>query len=85
MDKVKHPFIVIRPLDGKVEPEDCDKDLGFYRVRVSEYDLEVHPAQSIIRRALVVPDYNTPGDYFVVDIDPDMFSQLNKFCSHQFL
>ncbi|KAH9828716.1 uncharacterized protein C8Q71DRAFT_799953 [Rhodofomes roseus] len=85
VDGIEHPFIVVRPLDGAVEPEDRDKDLGFYRVRQSEYDLEVHPAQSIIRGALIIRDHDNIGDHFAVDIDPDMFCRLNTFRARQFL
>ena len=83
---IQHPFIVIHPYDGAVEAQDIDKELGFYRLRLSEIDAEVFPAHTIIRGALVVPDYATPGgsDSFVIDTDPDMFCRLNSLRSARF-
>lgn len=73
------PFIVIRPYNGEVEAQDTDRELGFYCVCSGEVYLEVFPASSILRGALIVPDYTTPptSDSFVVDTNPDMFCRLN--------
>ncbi|KZT70542.1 hypothetical protein DAEQUDRAFT_667378, partial [Daedalea quercina L-15889] len=83
---VQHPFIVIRPYDGDINSKERDARLGFYRVSHSRVTAEVFPAYSIIRGALIVPDHSSPGksDFFVMDIDPDMFCRLNSLRSHRF-
>ncbi|KAH9844247.1 uncharacterized protein C8Q71DRAFT_826723 [Rhodofomes roseus] len=81
-----HPFVIVKPLDGPVEPQERDRVLGFYRVQPSAYDVEVLPAQAIIRGALVTPDHGSPAgrSYFVVDNDPDMFCRLNSLRRNRF-
>ncbi|TFY65027.1 hypothetical protein EVJ58_g2245 [Rhodofomes roseus] len=81
-----HPFVIVKPLDGPVDPQERDRVMGFYRVQPSAYDVEVLPAQAIIRGALVTPDHGSPASrsYFVVDHDPDMFIRLNSLRRNRF-
>ena len=74
-----HPFALVQPLDvrtGQRTPK--DKVLGLHRVRQRERkNCEFISAHSIIRGALLAPDFDKRGDYFVVDvIDADMYFRL---------
>lgn len=83
---LQHPFIIIRPYDGVVEARETDRELGFYCVCLSDIDMEVFPAGTIIRGALIVPDFTAPcqSDSFVIDTDPDMFCRLNALRATRF-
>ncbi|KAJ7939592.1 hypothetical protein B0H13DRAFT_1586832 [Mycena leptocephala] len=60
--------------------DERDKALGLYRVRERQRkDCEFISVHSIIRGALLAPDFNRQGDYLVVDIvDADMFFRLKS-------
>ena len=78
LDGVHYPMIMTKPLDGPVMVQDKDKDLGFYRICPGEQATELFSVRDIVRGALVTIDRGTPGEYFVVDTDPDMFFRLNS-------
>lgn len=69
------------PLTGrqlKKHLRKLDKDLSFYRVR-SRKHFELIPLQSLIRGALLIPDWNKAGDYFVHDtVDADIFLRIQE-------
>ena len=51
-----------------------DKDFGLYRLQTRAKQYEIIPLDSIVRGALLTPDPDNPGQYFIVDtIDADMF------------
>ena len=60
-----------------------DEDLRFIRLRTRSAALsEIIPLWSIIRGALLVPDFAHDGDYFLVNyIDGDMFLHSQTFMS----
>ncbi|KAJ6468344.1 hypothetical protein C8R45DRAFT_1055287 [Mycena sanguinolenta] len=84
-DKV-HPFALVQPLDVKTGPRTAkDKALGLHRVRQRERKTcEFISAHSIIRSALLAPDFDKRGDYFVIDVvDADMYFRLKaKYPDH---
>ena len=69
------------PLTGrqlKKHLHKLDKDLSFYRVHLRKH-FELILLQSIIRGALLIPDWTKPGDYFVHDtVDADMFLRIQE-------
>lgn len=73
------PLALIHPLDARTGTRlRKDKDLGLYRVRAQPLPscrfVSVH---CIIRGAMLVPDQENYGDYFVVDtVDTDMFLRM---------
>ncbi|KAJ7742490.1 hypothetical protein DFH07DRAFT_750448 [Mycena maculata] len=74
-----HPFALVQALDvGTGQCSAKDKALGFFRIRERERKkAEFISVHSIIRGALLAPDFDTPGDYFVADdVDTDMFLRL---------
>ncbi|KAJ6523086.1 hypothetical protein DFH09DRAFT_1421223 [Mycena vulgaris] len=70
VEKKAHPFALILPLDAPTGPlRRIDKALRFHRVRAklrkqSEF-ISVH---SIIRGAVLVPDFDKPGEFIVFDV-----------------
>ncbi|KAJ7471600.1 hypothetical protein B0H11DRAFT_2158977 [Mycena galericulata] len=77
-DKV-YPFALVQALDvGTGQQSAKDKALGFYRIREKERrKAEFISVHSIIRGALLAPDFDKPGDYLVADVvDGDMFFRL---------
>ncbi|KAJ6572551.1 hypothetical protein DFH09DRAFT_916657, partial [Mycena vulgaris] len=70
VEKKAHPFALILPLDAPTGPlRRIDKALRFHRVRAklrkqSEF-ISVH---SIIRGAVLVPDFDKPGESIVFDV-----------------
>ncbi|KAF7353173.1 hypothetical protein MSAN_01504900 [Mycena sanguinolenta] len=73
------PFALVQPLDVKTGPRtNKDKTLGLHRVRQRERKkCEFISVHSIIRGALLAPDFDKKGDYFVVDVvDADMYFRL---------
>ncbi|KAJ7265150.1 hypothetical protein C8J57DRAFT_1622209 [Mycena rebaudengoi] len=79
VNNVVHPFALINTLDaGPGQRSQRDKALGLHRVRAKpRRDSEFIPVRSIIRGALLAPDSDNPGDFFVVDlVDTDMFLRL---------
>lgn len=56
-----------------------DKDLGLYRLHKKAEQYEIISLESVIRGALLVPDPDVLGEYFVVDtIDADMFLRMKN-------
>ena len=54
-----------------------DKDLGLYRLQLRASRYEIISLESVVRGALIVPDFNVPGEYLVVDtVDTDMFLRM---------
>ena len=84
LEGVHYPMIMAKPLDGKVRPQERDQDFGFYRVCPGEQATELFSARDIIQGALVTVDIGTPGEFFVVDTDPDMFFRLNSMRKARF-
>ncbi|KAF8166643.1 hypothetical protein K438DRAFT_2065546 [Mycena galopus ATCC 62051] len=79
LEEQVHPFALVQALDiGIGQRSAKDKALGLYRVRQQEMKkCEFISVHSIIRGALLAPDFAKKGDYLVVDIlDADMYFQL---------
>ncbi|KAJ7715035.1 hypothetical protein DFH07DRAFT_785677 [Mycena maculata] len=79
-----YPFALVQALDvGTGQRSAKDKALGFYRIRERERKkAEFISIQSIIRGALLAPDFDKPGDYLVADdVDSDMFLRLKAMYS----
>ncbi len=78
----EYPIALIPPYDASVtgRQQQNDKDLRFHRVREqprskSEF-ISVH---SIVRGALLVPDFEKSSDYLVHDlVDADMFLRMKE-------
>ncbi|KAJ7695581.1 hypothetical protein B0H14DRAFT_3100500 [Mycena olivaceomarginata] len=74
-----HPFALVQALDVGI-PQRYTKDrlLSLYRVRQREREkCEFISVHSIIRGALLVPDFEIKGDHLVVDIvDADMYFRI---------
>ena len=52
-----------------------DKDLGLYRLKTQKY--EIISLKSVVHGAVLVPESENSGEYFVVDtIDADMFLRM---------
>ncbi|KAJ6588426.1 hypothetical protein B0H19DRAFT_1099256 [Mycena capillaripes] len=84
IDKKKHGFALVQPLDApRGALSKRDKDLNFYRVKAKpRHASEFIPVRSIIRGALLVPDFSRPGDFLVVDlVDVDMWLRLKQMYS----
>ena len=81
VDDTEYPLALIHPHDEPIEkyPEK-DADLGFYRVQAtSQKKSEFIFLDSMIRGALVVEDYDTENQFFVVDVvDSDMFLRMQE-------
>ncbi|KAJ7720432.1 hypothetical protein B0H16DRAFT_1432379 [Mycena metata] len=78
-DGKTYPFALVQPLDlGIGQRSAKDKALHFYRVREKpRHRCEFISVHSIIRGALLAPDFDKKGDYFAVDgVDSDMFLRL---------
>ncbi|KAJ7059280.1 hypothetical protein C8F01DRAFT_1220265 [Mycena amicta] len=78
------PFALIQAMDAPTGQRTAkDKRLGFYRVREkARRQSEFISAHSIIRGALLAPDFEKPGNYLAVDlVDTDMFFRLKKMYS----
>lgn len=62
-----------------------DSDLGLYRLRARpQRNSEFFMLDSIIRGAVLVPDFGKDGDYFVHDlIDTDIFLRMLEWRSRR--
>ncbi|PCH42571.1 hypothetical protein WOLCODRAFT_71761, partial [Wolfiporia cocos MD-104 SS10] len=81
---ILYPLALIMPMDGRTGVEHSkDRDLGFYRLKLNpRTQYEIAPLHSIIRGALVVPDYEHSDEFLIVDIiDADMFLRLQSLVS----
>ncbi|KAJ7053327.1 hypothetical protein C8F01DRAFT_996815 [Mycena amicta] len=84
VDGKRLPFALIQAMDAPTGQQTVkDKQLGFYRVREkTRRQSEFISAHSIIRGALLAPDFEKPGHYLAVDrVDTDMFFRLKKMYS----
>ncbi|KIJ58540.1 hypothetical protein HYDPIDRAFT_184182 [Hydnomerulius pinastri MD-312] len=75
-----YPLALIQPYDMPIGNRTRkDKDLGFWCVRAKPRPSSIFiSCRSVIRGAMVVPDFDEPGDYLVVDgVDTDMFLRMN--------
>lgn len=76
-----HPIALVRPFDAYLGPRRRkDKELGLYRVGMKTSS-EFVPLRSIVRGALLVPDFDEQcaGEFIVVDvIDSDMFLRVRE-------
>jgi hypothetical protein len=79
IDGRRHPFALVQALDVGI-PQRYTKDrvLSLYRVRQREREkCEFISVHSIIRGALLVPDFEVKGDHIVVDlVDADMYFRI---------
>ncbi|KAJ7700548.1 hypothetical protein B0H14DRAFT_3100108 [Mycena olivaceomarginata] len=79
IDGRRHPFALVQALDVGI-PQRYTKDrvLSLYRVRQCEREkCEFISVHSIIRGALLIPDFEIQGDHLVVDIvDGDMYLRI---------
>jgi hypothetical protein len=74
-------FALILPMDSPIGPRRIvDQDLGLTRLRARPLvSSEFIPLQSIIRGALLVPDFDNYKDFFLVDlVDTDMFLRAQR-------
>ncbi|KAJ6495988.1 hypothetical protein C8R45DRAFT_1052651 [Mycena sanguinolenta] len=79
-----YPFALVQALDvGTGRRSGKDKALRFYRIRERpRKECEFISVYSIIRGALLAPDFDKRGDYLVIDIvDSDMFLRLKEMYS----
>ena len=77
--RTKYPLALVQPFDAPVQSLEKDEDLGFFRVKAQPRDkTEIFPVASIIRGALLVKDFDSLADeYLVVDVvDGDMFLRI---------
>ncbi len=81
INDTEYPILFIQAYDKLIDEfPSKDADLGFYRIRArdrkhSEFIL----AETVIRGALTVEDYETDGDRFVVDVvDGDMVLRMQE-------
>ncbi|KAH7903322.1 hypothetical protein BJ138DRAFT_1020830, partial [Hygrophoropsis aurantiaca] len=80
-DGRSHHFALILAFDKVAGPQrQSDLELGLTRIRARLSAMsEFVPIASFVRGALIVPDFDRPGDHFVVDtIDADMFLRVPK-------
>ncbi|KAG1834628.1 hypothetical protein DFJ58DRAFT_670597 [Suillus subalutaceus] len=71
---------LVLPMDASPRQRLLDRDLRLTRLRAQPAALsEFVTLHSIIRGALLVPDFDNHGDYFLVDyVDTDMFLQVQR-------
>ena len=84
LDGKSYPTALIQPCDAKFgQFYSKDKDLGLIRVQAkSRLSSEFIPIKSIIRGAVLVPDFDKEDDYIVMDVlDADMFLRAKKILS----
>ncbi|KAJ7241195.1 hypothetical protein B0H12DRAFT_1250508 [Mycena haematopus] len=81
IDDKTYPFALVQALDvGTGRQSAKDKTLNFYRVRERpRKECEFISVHSIIRGALLAPDFDKRGDYLVIAVvDGDMFLRLKE-------
>ena len=82
VDSKVYPLALIHPYDAGIQGPRCrkDKDLELLRVRVRpRVQAEFISLHSVIRGALLIQDFDSDSDYFVVDtVDTDMFLRLRS-------
>ena len=83
--KYKYPLALVQPFDAPVDALEKDVDLGFFRLKAqSRAKTEIFPVASIIRGALLVRDFDSDeNEYLVLDvIDGDMFLRVLNSWGH---
>ncbi|KAJ7176117.1 hypothetical protein C8R43DRAFT_1084647 [Mycena crocata] len=78
-DKNTYPFALVEPLDAPLGPL-CAKDkaLNLFRVRAARAS-EFISVHSVVRGAVLVPDFDRDGDYFIMDTQgADMFLRMRE-------
>ncbi|KAJ7152307.1 hypothetical protein C8R43DRAFT_886375 [Mycena crocata] len=72
-----YPFALVEPLDAPLgRPSAKDQALKLFRVRAGRA-LEFISVHSIVRGAVLAPDFDRDGDYFVMDTEgADMFLRM---------
>ncbi|RDX57017.1 hypothetical protein OH76DRAFT_1335592, partial [Lentinus brumalis] len=77
-----YPVALVHPYDAPVHnaPRKKDRDFGFYRIRPkARKQAEFISLDSIIRGALLVPDYGRKSDFLVHHLaDDDMYMRIRK-------
>ncbi|KAF8266328.1 hypothetical protein EI94DRAFT_1585859, partial [Lactarius quietus] len=64
-----YPICLVQPFDAPTGPQRAkDRDLGLRRVHARQNIMEFIFAQTIIRGAPLVPDFDKSGDYLVMDV-----------------
>ena len=82
VDNKVYPLALIHPYDAGIQGprRRKDKELELLRVRVKpRVEAEFISLHSVIRGALLIQDFDSDSDYFVVDtVDTDMFLRLRS-------
>ena len=83
IDQKQLSLALVHPFDAPVESlaqRPKDKDLRLFRVRAQlRTKPEFIPVHSIVRGALLAPDFDKEGDFFVMDsVDTDMFLRVKR-------
>ena len=81
-----YPIALIEPYDASLDGARLsnamrkkDHDLNFYRVRTRNRRTAFISLDSVIRGAMLVPDWEKEGDFLVHDlIDGDMFLRIKQ-------
>ncbi|KZT07868.1 uncharacterized protein LAESUDRAFT_713202 [Laetiporus sulphureus 93-53] len=87
VDNVKYPLALVEPFDGQGQHGQWwlkrDIDVGFYHLYSNPHiPSEIFSIYSIIRGALIVPDFTKEGEYLIVDVvDADMFLRIKELFS----
>ncbi|KAJ6616145.1 hypothetical protein B0H10DRAFT_1800154 [Mycena sp. CBHHK59/15] len=83
-----HPFALVLPLDSRTGALGRKyKALRLHRVRAKpRKDAEIISAHSIVRGALLAPDFDSADEFFVVDIaDTDISLRLKSLYPDHYL
>ena len=79
---VAYPIALVHPYDAKMRnrPDERDRELGFYPIcERPRKQAEFIAIDSIIRGALLVPDFAQAGYFFVHHlVDGDMFLRIRE-------
>jgi hypothetical protein len=81
-----HPFALVLPLDTRQAVTRKDRLLHLYCLHTKlRKQAEFISAHSIVRGILLAPDFNTVGEYFIVDIaDTDISLRLKSIFPDRF-
>ncbi|KAJ7765259.1 hypothetical protein B0H16DRAFT_1310292 [Mycena metata] len=87
LDEKKYPFALVQPLDappGRISAK--EKALKLFRVRAkARQAAEFISVHSIVRGAVLVPDSERDGDYFIMDVvEGDMFLRMKDMFKQRF-
>ena len=81
VDGKNYPTALVQACDAPVRQfQTIDLELGLYRVKARpRSSCEFISVKSIIRGAVLVPDFNKEDEYLVMDVlDPDMFLRVRR-------